>query len=222
MQPRSISSLSFNALLAGASCCIGMLLSASSAQAQVFKWVGPDGKVNYSDVPPPPSAHAQKKNFSGNVLDSGDMPFALADAMKKNPVTLYTGQKCTPCDDGRTLLNRRGIPFVEKTVSTNADIALLGGGDIDLPQMMVGNARLRGYEAGAWNSRLSAAGYPETFQLPKTYRAPAPEAAAPQPKAAPSTGDVLADAPNPVPAKPPRRRPVAPAPASDTAPGLRF
>jgi hypothetical protein len=222
MQPRSISSLSFNALLAGAACCIGLLLSAASAQAQVFKWVGPDGKVNYSDVPPPPSTHAQKKNFSGNVLDSGDMPFALAEAMKKNPVTLYTGQKCTPCDDGRTLLNRRGIPFIEKTVSTNADIALLGGGDIDLPQMTVGSARLRGYEAGAWNSRLSAAGYPETFQLPKTYRVPVAEAAAPLPKATPPTSDAVADVPQPATAKPPRRRAPAPTPAPSAVPGLRF
>ena len=106
---------------------LALLVCSAVADAQVFKWVGPDGKTNYSDMPPGPSVvQSQKKVFSGNVVDTADMPFDLAAAVKNSPVTLYTGAKCIPCDDGRKLLTARGIPFSEKTVSSNADIALLG------------------------------------------------------------------------------------------------
>ena len=166
---------------------IALLLVAGSATAQVFKWVGADGKTNYSDIPPPPTAmRAQKKSFAGNVVESGDLPFSVSEIARTNPVTLYTGAKCLPCDEGRKLLDGRGIPFTEKTVTSNADIALLGTGAVDLPQLAVGGTKLRGFEAGAWNASLSAAGYPESSRLPKSYRNPAPQSAAPASRESPT------------------------------------
>jgi hypothetical protein len=89
------------------------------AHAELYKWVGEDGKVTYSDTPPPRSAKkVEKKSIEISGPDATDLPFELADARKKNPVTLYTAANCVPCEEGRALLNARGIPFSEKKDGT--------------------------------------------------------------------------------------------------------
>ena len=55
------------------------LLCHAPAQAQVFKWVGPDGKTNYGDTPPPTNPRVEKKSLTENVLDNASLPFAVAD-----------------------------------------------------------------------------------------------------------------------------------------------
>lgn len=162
-----------------------MLLCAANAHAQLYKWTGADGKVNYGDTPPPASASkVETRTLTIGEVSAGDFPFELAEAMKTHPVILYTSKNCIPCDDGRKHLSERGIPFSEKSVSTNEDIALFRkvGGENTLPLLVVGKAKERGFESGAWNSALSAAGYPESSKLPKSYRNPPAQAAAPAPE----------------------------------------
>ncbi|MGV3741260.1 MAG: DUF4124 domain-containing protein, partial [Burkholderiaceae bacterium] len=92
----------------------------------MYKWIAPDGKVTYSDVPPPATAKSvEAKSVNSSGVNTANLPFELAEAVKKHPVTLYTSEKCAPCDTGRSLLKSRGIPFSEKTVSSNADIERL-------------------------------------------------------------------------------------------------
>jgi glutaredoxin len=168
-------------------CSVLLLLCAATAHAQLYKWVGPDGKVTYSDTPPPKTAsRVETKALGSGGISTSDFPFELAEAVRNAPVTLYTSRNCIPCDDGRKLLSERGIPFSEKTISSNEDLAQFkqAGGEAQLPMLLVGRARERGFEPGAWNSALSAAGYPESNKLPKTYRNPPAEAAAPAPKPA--------------------------------------
>lgn len=168
-------------------CCSVLLLClcSAAAQAQLYKWVGTDGKVTYSDVPPPKTAaKVETKALSSGDTNTTGLPFELAEAAKVHPVTLYTTRNCAACDDGRKLLSERGIPFREKTVNSNDDVAQFkqAGGDGQLPMLTVGRNKQLGFEPGAWNGALSNAGYPETSVLPKTYRNPPPQAAAPAPK----------------------------------------
>lgn len=162
-----------------------LLCCAATTHAQLYKWVGPDGKVTYSDTAPPTTAANVETKSLNTTPGEGALPFELAEAAKNHPVTLYTGAKCIPCDDGRNILQARGIPFTEKTVTTNEDVALLrDAGASLLPLLMVGRQKQIGFESTAWNALLTAAGYPEGSKLPATYRNPLPEAAAPAPKAA--------------------------------------
>jgi len=170
------------------SLCI--LLCATSAQAQLYKWVGPDGKITYTDSPPPSSAkHVETKAAAGGGVNTAGLPYELSQAVKNHPVTLYTTANCTPCDEGRKLLAGRGIPFSEKTVNSSEDIAQYKklNSEGHMPFLLVGRKQERGFESSAWNMALTAAGYPETSQLPKTYRNPPAEAAAPAPKTVAST-----------------------------------
>lgn len=169
------------------SCSLLLLLCAVSAQAQLYRWVGPDGKVTYSDTPPPKTARqVETKSLTTSSVNTANFPFELAEAVRNNPVTFYTTKDCAPCEEARQFLNGRGIPYKEKTVSTQEDIAQFRqvSSDGQLPVLAVGRAKESGYEPGAWRNALNNAGYPESSKLPKSYRNPPAEAAAPPPKLA--------------------------------------
>ncbi|HXA46788.1 MAG TPA: glutaredoxin family protein [Burkholderiaceae bacterium] len=176
---------------------LALLFMVSSAHAQLYKWVAPDGTVSYSDKQPPASATKVERKAYTSAPSLGDMPYEVAQAAKANPVTLYTMQKCAACDQGRTLLTTRGIPFSEKTVSSNEDIERvqkLSGGS-QMPLLIIGKNKQTGFESGQWGSALTAAGYPATNTLPKSYSNPAPEPAAPPAKAVEAATPKKDDAP---------------------------
>lgn len=159
-----------------------ILSCAMTAQAQMYKWVGPDGKVTYSDAPPPSSVkQVEMKSLSVGGPSTAGLPYELAEAVKNSPVKLYTMAKCLSCDDGRKLLNTRGIPFTEKTVSTNQDIEQLRqiSSSDKLPLLIIGRNKESGYSVSNWNTALTSAGYPESNQLPQNYRNGNTEPAAP-------------------------------------------
>ena len=197
-------------------------LSPSQAQ-QVYRIVGPDGKVTFSDQPPPVASNA--KVTAGNAASGGgvatsSLPFELRQVALKYPVTLYTGENCGPCVSARSLLITRGIPFSEKTVITADDAGALNriSGDNTLPFATIGGQHLKGFSDSEWTQFLNAAGYPLASVLPSSYR---PPAATPLVTAssAPSTS-----APTPAPAAParPAPTPVQPAPVADNPSGIRF
>lgn len=201
-------------------CTLLLSLACASAGAQMYKWVGADGRVNYSDLPPPPDARkAEQKRLhaEGNQVPA-DLPYELAQLAKKQPVTLYTTGNCMPCDEGRALLQARGIPYSEKTVAGADDIAQLqkASGNSSLPFLQVGQVKQQGFDATIWHQLLAEAGYPASSKLPKTYRPAPPQAAAP---AKPHASDGMAYREGP----PVRARSEPDAPATQPAPsGIRF
>jgi glutaredoxin len=208
----------FGAALAVAVAMSALFSPAVSAQG-VYRVVGPDGKVTYSDQPPPASANARPVGGASATAASGSaLPSELRQATGRYPVTLYAGADCAPCDSGRNFLNARGIPFTEKTVSSADDIAAFKrlNGVASLPMLAVGGQHLKGYSASEWTQYLDAAGYPKTSVLPAGYRrsaaTPMVEAKA---AAAPATAAQKAEEP-----KAPAEVPVT-APATNPS-GIKF
>ena len=158
-------------------------LLSGNVHAQLYKWVGADGKVTYSDTPPPAGAKQLNTKAISGESSGVPLPEDLAAAVSKNPVTLYTGSSCNPCNDGRTLLKQLGIPFSEKTVDSNEDLDKLRkvSGQSQLPLLVISNSKFRGFSDAEWRVALNSAGYPETNKLPKNYRYPAAEPASPPP-----------------------------------------
>lgn len=168
---------------------------ATVAQAQqVYRIVGADGKVTFSDQPPALASGAKVSSASATLAGgtaAAGLPFELRQVAGKYPVTLYTGDNCGPCNSGRSLLTSRGIPFAEKTVTTADDSQALQrmSGETSLPFVTIGSQQLKGFSDAEWTQYLNAAGYPATSALPASYRAPAVAplvsvAAAPDPTAA--------------------------------------
>lgn len=203
--------------------------AALPAAAQgVYRIVGPDGRVTFSDNPPPaanaaPATPAARAAGAGGTAGGAALPFELRQVVSRYPVVLYTGNDCAPCNSGRNLLNARGIPYTEKTVTTPDDIEALKrlAGEASLPFLSIGSQRLRGFSDTEWTQYLNAAGYPAQSALPSSYRRPAPSPlvamtqATPAGAAAPSAASTDTQAPTA-----PAEVPVQP-PANNPA-GIRF
>ena len=181
------------------------MLPASANAQQVYRIVGPDGKVPFSDKPPTEAnatlAPVVPLGGGGGGSGNGALPFELRQVASKYPVTLYTGDNCGPCGAGRAYLSSRGIPFSERTVTTPDDAAALKrvAGDVQIPLLTIGGQQIKGFSDFEWGQFLDAAGYPAKSALPSSYRnpqpaplvavqrpAPAPEPAAPPPPPAPA------------------------------------
>ena len=185
---------------------LALLPALAPAQA-IYRIVGPDGRVTFSDKPPTANEKATALSPSGRsaqAAGASELPFELREAMNRYPVTLYTGDNCEPCNAARNLLTRRGVPYTERTITTAQDIEALKrmGMEATVPIATIGGQRLKGYSEGEWSDYLNAAGYPATSRLPSTYRnapasplVPIAEAAPRQPAPAPAAA--------PTPAAPP-------------------
>jgi len=99
---------------------LGVLVLASSPAMALYKVVGPDGKVSYTDRPPADKP-SQSLKTNGSSADTASLPFEVRQAASRYPVTLYTSSECGPCDQGRSALKARGVPFTEKTVQSAED-----------------------------------------------------------------------------------------------------
>jgi glutaredoxin len=151
---------------------LAALLCATSASAQVYKWKDAKGVTHFSDAPPPAVAEKAEVKTYASTSDGPALPYALAHATRANPVTLYTVSACAPCDQARSFLQQRGIPYAEKTVSNGDDQQKLKevGDDLQVPLLVVGPRKLSGFEAGAWGQALDAASYPSQSLLPRGYQ----------------------------------------------------
>jgi glutaredoxin len=173
--------------------CLACVLAfaGTSAHAQ-YKIVGPDGSITFTDrVPDANQGRVSNVSKRGGEIATAELPYDLRQVVQKFPVTLYTSSDCDPCRQGRDLLNRRGVPFQERTATTAEDRAQWQKvtGTQESPILMVGKQQLKAFNAASWNETLDAAGYPATSKLPVTYRQPdaiplAPRQAA-TPQAAP-------------------------------------
>ena len=166
-------------LAAGAAIVGCAALGALPAAAQVFRIVGPDGKVTFSDRPPPggnatPAKTVEMPATAGAA--SGGLPLELRNLATRYPFVLYTSRDCGPCGSARTFLAQRGVPYTERTVTTEADIEALGkiAGEPRVPFATLGAQHLSGFSEAEWTQYLDAAGYPKVSQLPPSYRNPAP------------------------------------------------
>lgn len=170
--------------------------AAFAVGAQTYRWTDETGRVHFSGTPPPPGAKdVRKKNAPGAATETGAaagapaaaLPFAVQQAQKDFPIALYTTPGCEGCDAARKLLNNRGLPFKEVSVTEDAQIEELkaAAGANSVPTMIVGRSVQKGFEEGVYNRTLDAAGYPRAGILPpRTQAAPAqeqPAAEKPQP-----------------------------------------
>jgi glutaredoxin len=160
-----------------------LLACASGAMAQVYKWVDANGVVHYTDTPPPRGATPASMRPVAGAATGVALPYELAEAVRHHPLTLFTADACTACDEARSFLKARAVPFAEKTVKTERDLQALkqAGSNGGLPLLLVGRTPTIGFESAGWNNLLRAAAYPDQRQLPARYRFPAPVAAAPVP-----------------------------------------
>ena len=169
-----------------------LLLASTANSQQVFRWVDKDGKVHYGDILPPPAEvkSVQTKKLTDSVIEQDDVPFAVEQAMKNNPVTLYANNCGELCANAKALLSKRGIRYAEKNPEADpvAGAALKQtAGGLQIPTIMIGAVSVAGFDEEGWNSALTNAGYPRNNpNLRQNSTKAGPKAAPPATPATPA------------------------------------
>jgi glutaredoxin len=183
-----------------------------------YKVVGPDGKVTYTDKPPTAQDIRPAKGTPAPSGSAG-MPYETRQAMTKFPVTLYSTKNCSSCDNARSALRQRGVPFNEYSVTTESDGAAFRSrfGGTTFPVITIGTQNVKGYSASDLAGYLDAAGYPAQGKLSGYTWAPAAPLA---PRSATKTATANSDADDDAPAAPASApAPLLPPPSKD---GIQF
>jgi glutaredoxin len=161
------------------------IAAGAAAQGQpVYRYVDPDGRIVYSDQPPPANAKSvEAKRLTPNLIETDRTSLTAQRAQDRFPVTLYTTACGELCDRAETLLNRRGVPFTTVNVADTNGAEKLKKltGDMQAPVLQVGDKLMvKGFAEPQWQSLLDTAGYPKTPPSRRTV----PAADAPKPAAA--------------------------------------
>jgi glutaredoxin len=136
---------------------------------QVYKSVDKNGRVTYSEVPPLPGSGDK---LTGESAANPPLPYTLQQVVSRYPVTIYTTPDCSACINARLMLTQRGVPFTERTVSTNDDFEAFKrlSSENSFPLATIATQQLKGYQDDEWTKYLDAAGYPKSSTLPRNYR----------------------------------------------------
>ncbi len=147
--------------------CALALPLAAGAQS-LYKWTDKNGKVHYSDQPPPQSIKkVEQPRLQAASIDTRNLPYETQQAARNFPVTLITSADCkNTCDNARALLQKRGVPFAENKLDSPEQLSAIkqrfGSDSISVPAIIVGSEKQQGFSESSWNGLLDAAGYGRT------------------------------------------------------------
>jgi glutaredoxin len=154
------------------------LLAGPVSAAQLYRWVDDKGNVEYRDTPPPANAKkVERRDVSGNTIETSGLPYSVQQAVKKHPVTLWVYDCGDPCVKARAHLVKRGVPHTERNPQKEPDAMKKATGGNDVPVLFVGSNQLKGYLDTAWDAALDSAGYPKS--PPPGYKPPSQTSAQP-------------------------------------------
>jgi glutaredoxin len=131
------------------------------AAAEIYKWTDEQGKIHYSDSPPP-ETKAQQVNVKINSISGPAVVSTIrgtSPAQAKDKVRIYTAVWCGYCKKAKAHLASKGVPYDELDVETSeqgrGEFIKLGGRGV--PVILVGNQRMNGFDAAALDAMLGQA-----------------------------------------------------------------
>jgi glutaredoxin len=140
-----------------------VLITPVLAAAGVYKWTDAQGKVHYSDSPPP-ETKTQQINVKVNSISGPAVVSTFRDAptaKSKEKVRLFTTVWCGYCKKAKAHLAAKGVPYdeldVEKSEHGRSEYAKLGGRGV--PVILVGSQRMDGFDAAGLDAMLGQAGW---------------------------------------------------------------
>lgn len=151
------------------------LTLAAPAAAELYRWTDSEGRVHYSDLPPPPSIKKMQRIATPGA-GTGE------PAKDRPPVVLYSSDCGPTCDQAADYLRQRGVPFSLKNASRDkaaADELKKRTGTLEVPVLFIGESMQRGYSPSVWDKMLEVAGYPAPAKKPAEGETPAEPAKAP-------------------------------------------
>ncbi|MBS1143043.1 MAG: hypothetical protein H6R14_449 [Proteobacteria bacterium] len=147
----------------------GLLVGGTAGADNVYRSVGPDGRVTYSDHPP--TTGKVQKIYSFENLPASPVPESTLNfrqdaekSMKKrlaaqpaSGTVLYSAEWCGYCRKAKAYLNNRGVAYQEIDIDTpdgkQAFSAVGRGGGI--PLLIANGQRVQGFTAAAYDALFS-------------------------------------------------------------------
>lgn len=157
--------------LATAICAAVVLLSTAHGQ-QLYKSVGPDGRVVYSDRQP--TQGRLEKTIKYEEQPSSDLAAQSSSyveqlrrlrasapkaAVAAEGTILYSAKWCRYCDQAKAFLASRNIPYREVDIDTPQGLAALAGTGAGkgIPLLVRGATRLQGFSRASYESVFQTA-----------------------------------------------------------------
>lgn len=153
---------------------ICVLIWTNAYADELYRSIDKDGKVHYGDSPLQDSEDVTQLKLGNEPKPDENLPYETQRAKQNFPVTLYTFPTCgSACQMAREFLEKRGIPFTEKSLTKKEEIDAFhkDSGDSKLPSATIGKTWVKGFLADLWSKELDFAGYPASVL---TYRPPHP------------------------------------------------
>lgn len=167
-----------------------LALLATAASGQAYRWVDDQGRVRYSDTPPPAAAKGARRLAAPAPREAPQSPSLASVPEPIRPaleITFYTNSGCGQlCADALAHLRARAARFRLVEVETEEALAELRkvSGAMNVPVLVVGTAIQRGYDAAQYDRLLDAAGLPKAAARTPEPAAPTGRYALPAPAGA--------------------------------------
>lgn len=149
---------------------ICVLIWTNAFADELYRSIDKDGKVHYGDSPLQDSEDVTQLKLGNEPTPDENLPYETQRAKQNFPVTLYTFPTCgSACQMAREFLQKRGIPFTEKSLTKKEEIDAFhkDSGDSKMPSAAIGKTWVKGFLAEQWSKELDFAGYPASVI---TYR----------------------------------------------------
>ncbi len=127
------------------------LLTAASGQAEIYRWIDDEGKLQFGDRPPDARGADKVELEPGNRYSHREIePLKSSPAASGGRVVMYSAEWCGVCKQARRYFRDHRVPFREYDVETSdkgrRDYSRLGGRGV--PLILVGDQRMSGFSAG--------------------------------------------------------------------------
>lgn len=142
--------------------CMGLHISHAET---LYKSVGPDGKITYSDKPPI-SGNIQKKltfknlpstkvpaSASAKLAQTGNKKATNNSTVNAGKVTLYTASWCGYCRQAKAYLASQKINYREVDIETQNGMVEFSqaGGSGAVPLLIAGKESIQGFSSEAYD-----------------------------------------------------------------------
>ncbi|MBI1891167.1 MAG: glutaredoxin family protein [Burkholderiales bacterium] len=131
----------------------------------LYKSVGPDGRITYSDRPPVEGKIQKTLTFdnlpssslpapTSSQLEQARKPQAAAPSTARGQVVLFSAAWCGYCKKAKAYLASRGVAYREFDVDTTEGKAefVRAGGSRGIPLILAGDHRLQGFSQEAYDA----------------------------------------------------------------------
>lgn len=138
---------------------LALTLCALPAQAEIYKVVGADGKVSYTDQPPQDKA-ARSETLKIQTYAGAPSVSSYAGSVRK--VTLLSAQWCGACKSAKAHLASRKIAYEEWDIDRSefARAKMREIGATGVPVILVGKQKMVGFSPQGLDDMLKNAAAP--------------------------------------------------------------